>query len=156
MGQSLTALTKADSASDADSVLEHWIKTIKAIVLPRSVEAFLKETGNGNAEAPINTLHWLSNYEGSTSALPKRPEGSLCLFNKELAGSKASKSIRSVVFKAPADYESGDHLTVVPVNSDSMVSRFLHCFLTDIKATVPIYSNTIKWPPRVMSSALRF
>eukprot|EP00980_Cylindrotheca_fusiformis_P003855 scaffold858_cov123-Cylindrotheca_fusiformis.AAC.31 len=132
----IATLVKADEATGADSAIENWIHLVKSIILPPNIEVRVKEHSMLQSDdgRPSNSLRWLSSQEADEFVSPVPPGGSLCLSNDELAGRHAARSIRKVTFKSPAKYASGDHLSVMPVNSDSMMRRFLQCFHSELES----------------------
>jgi sulfite reductase alpha subunit-like flavoprotein len=136
--ESSVTLTKADEAAGADGTIDDWIKMIKAIIMPPNIQELLRESTLWQSHdfREPNKLRWLPSEEAHEFVPPTSSAGSLCLFNEELLGAQAtSRSIRKITFKAPAKYESGDHLSVMPVNSDTMVTRFLQCFQSELQST---------------------
>jgi sulfite reductase alpha subunit-like flavoprotein len=132
----ICTLTKADDASDADTTIMNWITTIKNMLLPPSLEAELvmyKEMSL--EEEAVNVFKWHDDEELSLPSQSK--EGSLCIENVDLLDSdqENSKSIRKITFSVAEEstYETGDHLSVQPVNSREKAERFLRCFKRELK-----------------------
>jgi nitric oxide synthase oxygenase domain/subunit/sulfite reductase alpha subunit-like flavoprotein/hemoglobin-like flavoprotein len=129
-------LTTADAAGGADDTIEYWLHLVKNRILPPSLENELMAWQNVSSDEPAeNVFVWEDGddtSEGEEEAAEPDPRTTLCTSNIELLSTQAkgSRSIRKITFKAPAGsaYESGDHLSVQPMNSDEMARRFLKCF----------------------------
>lgn len=132
----LITLTKADEAAGADGAIDDWIKMTKAIIMPLNIQALLRESSLSQLQdsRESNKLRWLPSEKAQDLLSPVPVSGSLCLSNQELVGPDASRPVRKVTFRAPSKYESGDHLSVMPVNSDTMVRRFLQCFRSELQS----------------------
>ena len=136
--QSTAHLVKADEAEGAASAINSWIQTIRNTILSPSLESYLTEMRGGiNAKPPVHSLVFLTEKEIEDVDTPKMRQSSLCIGNTELLKDSGSKSIRKITFETPAPYESGDHLSVYPVNSSKMVERFLLCFEFELRASFP-------------------
>ena len=110
----ICTLTKADDASDADATISSWLKTIKTMLIPPSLEAELIMYREMSLdEEPVNVFKW----EGSQNEMPPshgdESKGSLCIGNVDLLDSSlvGAKTIRKVTFAVPegSSYETGDH-----------------------------------------------
>mmetsp|Transcript_1755 Transcript_1755/g.3894 ORF Transcript_1755/g.3894 Transcript_1755/m.3894 type:complete len:1532 (+) Transcript_1755:163-4758(+) len=140
--ESIATLAKADEAAGADGTIEDWIHLVKAIILPPNIEMLVGSSlDESNAARPVNKLHWLTGKEATNFASPAPSGGSPCILNEEILESHETRSIRKITFKGPAPYESGDHLSVKPANSDAMVRRFLQCFMVELRST-PLEEST--------------
>jgi sulfite reductase alpha subunit-like flavoprotein/nitric oxide synthase oxygenase domain/subunit/hemoglobin-like flavoprotein len=137
----VVTLTTADAAGGAEDTIEYWLHLIKNRILPPSLENELTAWQNVSSDTPpVNEFVWEKGEDssseeettGSEETTEADPQTTLCTSNIELLSTavEGSRSIRKITFKAPpgSSYESGDHLSVQPMNSDKMTRRFLKCF----------------------------
>ena len=134
--QRAAQIMKADDATGSESTIDDWLKLVKNIVLPASLQQYLIELDLiSDSGPPTHNLIWLPPDE--TSQCPTiqntfERTAVFCTLNTELVAPGAAKSVRKISFQAPAPYESGDHLSVLPLNSEAIVRRFLHCFEAEL------------------------
>lgn len=133
-------LTTADSAGGADDTIEYWLHLVKNRILPPSLENELMVWQDVlSNEPPRNEFVWHDDEEEEEEKEVEEDDASttpmgnsLCVGNEELlpTGGKYQRSIRKITFETPegTTYESGDHISVKPMNSDVMSKRFLKCF----------------------------
>jgi sulfite reductase alpha subunit-like flavoprotein len=127
--EAFVKLATADAASGADGVITDWKVHVKNHILPRSLEIELMVRQNAlSDEPPENKFVWevAEPFLGDRSAV-LNSMSSLCVSNSEVI---EPGQVRKITFQVPAEssYESGDHLSVQPMNSDAMVRGFLKCF----------------------------
>ena len=141
----VVTLTTADSAGGADDTIEYWLHLIKNRILPPSLETELMVWQDVlSTEPSVNQFVWGKVDDNAAADEEAEKEeatepnigSSLCLSNKELLteGSQGTRSIRKIEFEVPegSSYESGDHISVKPMNSDAMTRRFLKCFQKEL------------------------
>lgn len=141
-GTTMTTLTKADEAVDSASTIDAWLKLMKSTVLPESLEAAIEDSQGVAHEPPTYKMKWQHEAAGVEKTVKRfswsEKESSVCLINQELlkGGDVDSRSTRRIVFDVPpeASYETGDHLSVHPLNSLEMVLRFASCFRNELSA----------------------
>jgi sulfite reductase alpha subunit-like flavoprotein/nitric oxide synthase oxygenase domain/subunit len=128
-------LTQADEAAGSEGPIAEWINLVKNFALPPMLRDYMMEAALGSDnKPPVHSLKWLSGEEESQFKLSaSATSSSLCISNTELLEAGGSKSIRKISFETPVPYESGDHLSVVPRNTDQLVKRFLRCFETELR-----------------------
>jgi nitric oxide synthase oxygenase domain/subunit/sulfite reductase alpha subunit-like flavoprotein/hemoglobin-like flavoprotein len=131
-------LTTADSAGGADDTIEYWLHLIKNRILPPSLDLMVWQD-DLSTEPPVNQFVWGEEDDEEAEkeeASDPQTGSSLCLSNEELLtkGDQDSRSIRKIEFEVPegSSYESGDHLSVKPMNSDAITTRFLKCFQKEL------------------------
>jgi len=140
-GNMMTPLTTADEAVDSAGTVVQWLKLVKALVLPDSLEAAIEDR-MGHANEPLKfQIKW--QIASSPKAKAEHftwpvDESSSCLINEELlvGGDITKRSTRRIGFEVPfgTSYVTGDHLAVNPLNSMEMVHRFAGCFASEFKA----------------------
>jgi sulfite reductase alpha subunit-like flavoprotein len=126
-------IATADAASGADGVVTDWLANVKNRILPRSLESdLLVFQSTLSDEPPKNTFVWESTdptVGGGSAVVDSR---ALSVSNCEVIPSdtKEWKKVRKITFQVPpgSSYQTGDHLSVQPMNSDAIVRRFLSCF----------------------------
>jgi sulfite reductase alpha subunit-like flavoprotein len=123
----------ADAASGADGVITDWLANVKNHILPRSLESeLLVFQSTLSDEPPTNAFVWEPAEPTVGDGSPVVDAKALCVSNCEVIPSdpKEWREVRKVTFQVPAgsSYQTGDHLSVQPMNSDAMVRRFLSCF----------------------------
>jgi len=135
-------LTKVDEASGCQLVVSGWANMVARIVMPPSLKKFLRKKSNGTSDVyPMHSFKWLAN-EGQTPKwvkdkiceLESHKKGLLCIANEELSSSDSSKPIHRVTFGGAGKYETGDHVSVLPQNSQFVVHRFLSCFDEELRS----------------------
>lgn len=153
-GVMMIPLEKADEAVDATGAIAQWLKLVKALVLPASLEAAI-EARLGVSNEPLKyQIKWAeespSRLRAEAFSWPES-KSSLCVINDELfAGEDITKrSARRIGFKlAPGvSYETGDHLAVSPLNSIEFVYRFAACFSAEFEVNARSRGET-KLPKR--------
>jgi sulfite reductase alpha subunit-like flavoprotein/nitric oxide synthase oxygenase domain/subunit/hemoglobin-like flavoprotein len=126
---------KVDDAAGGDGDIVEWIGLVKRMIMPPHIEEEIAAANRAkSSEPPVNVIEWTdksalkSNYPGDG--------GALCIGNIELVPNvqEGSRSVRKITFKLPegASYETGDHLSVCPVNHQGTVTRFLKCFAVEL------------------------
>jgi sulfite reductase alpha subunit-like flavoprotein len=126
-------IATADAASGAEGIITDWLANVKNLILPRSLESeLLVFQRTLTSEPPKNTFVWESAEPTVNIGNPVVDSRALCISNSEVIPSDAKewREVRKITFLVPAgsSYETGDHLSVQPMNSDAMVRRFLSCF----------------------------
>lgn len=153
----ICTLTKADDASDADATISNWLKTIKTMLVPPSLEAELIMYREMSLEEDaVNVFNWKDGNNVQLSSQADMNKGSLCIGNVDLLESSdvGAKTIRKITFALPdgGSYETGDHLSVQAVNSEKKVERFLRCFERELEgyAQASNYSgnDAVMWQAR--------
>jgi len=122
----------------ADDTIEYWLHLTKNRILPPSLENELMAWQDVvSSEPPVNQLVWEEVDDKAEEVEEEQDIGtSLCLSSEELLtkGGQDSRSIRKIDFDVPegCSYESGDHISVKPMNSDDMTTQFLKCFQKEL------------------------
>jgi sulfite reductase alpha subunit-like flavoprotein len=143
-------IAAADAALGADAIITDWLANVKNHILPRSLESeLLVFQSTLSDEPPKNTIVWESTEPTVGDGSPVVDSRALCVSNCEVIPSEEGREVRKITFQVPAgsSYETGDHLSVQPMNSDVMVRRFLSCFEEELagytqKAVNPSYCDT--------------
>ncbi len=138
--QMMAPATTADEAVDSAGTIAQWLKLMKTLVLPDSLEAAI-EARMGVANEPLKyKVKWQFENTKTKSERYVWPvdKSSLCLMNEELlvGGDITKRSTRRIGFEVPhgTSYISGDHLAVNPLNSMELVYRFAACFASEFRA----------------------
>lgn len=140
-GKPCMPLTKVDGAKESESQISNFLSLATSIILPNYLAAAL----GGNSEEDTllrNAISWLD-VKDKELHLEIHPfiwpqdDALLCIGNEELlavGGDVDTRSTRRLTFELPSGstYESGDHLSVLPLNSISMVMRFAFCFKDEL------------------------
>lgn len=129
------SLKKADEACGDDGVISEWIHFIKRQILPASLEREITHTLNcSSASRTVHRIKFVVTKNRHPILSRVRPGNrSLCLENEELLTEPSeTKSVRKLTFESTETFESGDHLTVYPENSDEAVEDFLRCFESEL------------------------
>ena len=87
-----------------------------------------------SSEPPVNQLVWEGVDDKAEEVKEQQDVGtSLCLSSEELLtkGGQDSRSIRKIDFEG-CSYESGNHISVKPMNSDDMTTQFLKGFQKEL------------------------
>lgn len=148
-GNMMSPLTTADEAVDSAGTIAQWLKLMKTLVLPDSLEAAI-EARMGVANEPLKySIKWQEASSSKSKAerfVWPEEKSSLCVINEELlvGGDITKRSTRRIGFElAPGtSYVTGDHLAVNPLNSMDMVYRFAACFATEFKAVAASFGET--------------
>ena len=135
--KSCLPLTKVDAKHGLEGQIADWLKLAESILLPKHLLAAVQE-------GPVQyKMKWQTNNTTNTGSLDKfswpkttKNETMLCIANEELmvAGDIDTRSTRRLTFHLPpgVSYESGDHLSIQPLNSLDMVRRFALCFKAEL------------------------
>jgi len=129
-------LTKVDDVSGFHSTIAAWKSMITRIIFPPSVEKYLREQQSPSLHTddvdPTYSFIWLAPL--ANLKLEKEPveRNALCVSNEELLPPETSRSVRRITFEGIGKYETGDHVSVAPLNSEDIVSRFLNCFKQEL------------------------
>ncbi len=135
----LLKITCIDSAKeDSQDLTTNWIERISKLVLPESLLSNLASAALTDKESNTETIYRIKWKK------PQKPPTTLksftfpdrftmkCEKNYELFtySEASSRSTRHIDFALPrgAQYETGDHVSVSPLNDPVMVRRFLKCF----------------------------
>lgn len=125
-------LTKADESAGAEKAIADWIQLVERLILSPSVARELELRALQDPDQRCETVFsWL---DPGIKVETMKGKGSLCLANKRLTD-PVTKAVHQVTFQTPkgASYETGDHLSVQPLNSPELVGRFLACFYSQIE-----------------------
>jgi sulfite reductase alpha subunit-like flavoprotein len=139
-GIMMSPLTKADEAVDSAGTIAQWLKLMKTLVLPDSLESAI-EARMGVANEPLRyQIKWQEDSSTRAKAEPfvwPEDKSSLCVINEELlvGGDITKRSTRRIGFEMTpgTSYITGDHLAVNPLNSMEKVYRFAACFESEFK-----------------------
>ena len=144
----LAPIETVDMAAGGDGAISEWISLIRRLILPPQLEEQLEAAQSEAArEPPVNFFVWKKeddvNVNGSTE---NESPGALCVSNEQLiAGTPdgESKSVHKITFELPegVTYQTGDHISVQPLNSNAMVDRFLKCFKAELSETARKQEN---------------
>ena len=143
-GDFLMPLTCIDSVDDSENQIIEWSERISKLVLPDSLLADLANMGPLGQEVNADNsyeVQWGKSKDEPPRTLEKFifPDRFTmkCKKNYELFidGQISTRSTRHLDFILPNDvtYETGDHLSVSPVNELLMVRRFLYCFSHELE-----------------------
>jgi len=140
----ISEITCADSAHGDQATIREWTNRIKKLILPDSLHAKIKTKnslmGRGYFE-PSYVIQWQESGDNSnTWLIDEKSDGSLqCVANTELFEDAYSvvsaRSTRHIELELPDDmsYETGDHLSVAPVNEKDAVARFCNSFAHELE-----------------------
>ncbi len=153
---SLVDITCVDQVKGDHVPITKWLKLVEKLVLPSSLLAQLRvdadfyEDGNFEEE-PTYHIEWIDEEDDeidfSLHTMGLEKETMRCVRNTELfrGDSTSKRSTRHLVFEIPkgASYETGDHVSVKPINTFSMALRFCDCFSHELEKAVsqPVDSN---------------
>ncbi|KAL7542616.1 hypothetical protein ACHAXR_011933 [Thalassiosira sp. AJA248-18] len=142
-GRPCIPYTKVDGAKgSSEEGISAFLDLARHIILPNYLAAAIR--GEHEESVLRNEIRFTS--EPGDDGLSSEtlhpfawPDGDslLCIENEELlsaGGNIDSRSTRRITFQLPAGvkYESGDHLSVLPLNSMSMVKRFVAIFKDEL------------------------
>jgi len=142
--EQIMEITRADSAQGDQTTIREWMNRVKKLVLPDVLHDKLKAgyamSGRGPL-LPSYLMKWRNeDAEGEAWLTKKKDEGTLqCISNRELFGKSdgmdPTRSTRHIELDLPDEmsYETGDHLSVAPINSMDVVARFCKCFAHKIE-----------------------
>jgi cytochrome P450/NADPH-cytochrome P450 reductase len=139
----ITTRGEGDARDDIDEQFERWSNGL----LPEVAKALgLDIDLSGAAEAaPLYTVERLSALDTNPVALQAGAQTARIVENRELQNIEAShRSTRhlEVVLPEGVSYQTGDHLSVVPVNSEALVTRVLKRFGFSSDAQIRILSSS--------------
>ncbi len=135
-------IKSVDTSKGNQAEMIQWSYQAKKLILPDSILRSIKASRtNTNAVPPVYTLKWQTGDNVQTIRRANTTEnGNLkCTKNVELFDEVHSqmtqRSTRHIEFCLPRDmtYETGDHLSVMPTNSISMVAKLTQCFIHNIE-----------------------
>lgn len=143
--QMMAPVTTADEAVDSAGTVTQWLKLMKTMVLPDSLEAAIEARMGVSNEPLTYKIKWKPaasfKVKAERFAWPL-DKSSLCLINEELlvGGDITKRSTRRIGFEMPygTSYVTGDHVAVNPLNSMEMVYRFAECFATELKSAATL------------------
>ncbi len=138
--QKLAPITLADESVDSAGTIAQWIKLMKKIVCPASIEKAVIQKSSSTVMEPLRfKLEWsVTPGKESDKIQPfvwPEEQSSLCVRNEELlvGGDVETRSTRRLGFQVPPGerYVTGDHLSVQPLNRLEVVKRFATCFVDE-------------------------
>ena len=118
---------EADASGDFEEQLEQW----KQSMWSDAMKAFgLELNKNMEKERSTLSLQFVSRLGGSPLARTYEAVYASILENRELQSSSSERSTRHIEISLPegATYKEGDHLGVLPINSEKNVNRILKRF----------------------------
>ncbi|GAB6438644.1 MULTISPECIES: bifunctional cytochrome P450/NADPH--P450 reductase [Bacillus] len=118
---------EADASGDFEEQLEQW----KQSMWSDAMKAFgLELNKNMEKERSTLSLQFVSRLGGSPLARTYEAVYASVLENRELQSSSSDRSTRHIEISLPesATYQEGDHLGVLPINSQKNVNRVLKRF----------------------------
>ncbi|TKI95522.1 sulfite reductase flavoprotein subunit alpha, partial [Bacillus wiedmannii] len=118
---------EADASGDFEEKLEQW----KQSMWSDAMKAFgLELNKNMEKERSTLSLQFVSRLGGSPLARTYEAVYASILENRELQSSSSDRSTRHIEISLPegATYQEGDHLGVLPINSQKNVNRILKRF----------------------------
>ncbi|TKI02010.1 sulfite reductase flavoprotein subunit alpha, partial [Bacillus wiedmannii] len=118
---------EADASGDFEEQLEQW----KQSMWSDAMKAFgLELNKNIERERSTLSLQFVSRLGGSPLARTYEAVYASILENRELQSSISERSTRHIEISLPegATYQEGDHLGVLPINSEKNVNRILKRF----------------------------
>ncbi|MEC2720839.1 bifunctional P-450/NADPH--P450 reductase, partial [Bacillus cereus] len=118
---------EADASGDFEEQLEQW----KQSMWSDAMKAFgLELNKNMEKERSTLSLQFVSRLGGSPLARTYEAVYASILENRELQSSSSDRSTRHIEVSLPegATYKEGDHLGVLPVNSEKNINRILRRF----------------------------
>ncbi|MEM7060531.1 MAG: cytochrome P450 [Pseudomonadota bacterium] len=131
---------EGDARDDLDEKFEAWSVSLWP-VLAQTFDIELVE-----AEAqPLYEIERLSDADTNPIAYQAGAQATAVLENRELQDVEASgRSTRhiEVALKPGMTYRTGDHLSVVPVNSGALVARVMRCFGYSADTQIRIHSQS--------------
>jgi sulfite reductase alpha subunit-like flavoprotein len=160
---------KVDALEGSEETIENWICRVKASILPPSIEHAIttKSHQKGPYQRSTSILKWRLQLGPKDMVVAEQERArSLCISNRVRAGKGMSskrirpknvshtnaRSIRRITFKVPPGqtYETGDHVSVQPMNSGVSVERFLGCFRDELQRQARIGcpsadENLLQW-----------
>ena len=134
--------TEGDARDDIDEQFDNWA----GAVWPNVVSALSLDINLADAEeaAPLYEVERLGYTLANPVALQNGAKPAKVLTNRELQNVEASKrSTRHIEVTLPEGmtYRAGDHLSVVPLNSDKLVDRVLKRFGFSADAQIRIRAS---------------
>jgi len=144
-GLPVTTITKIDDSQGSTKPIANWVKLMERLVLPKHLAQAIAKRVGAAAGPPVHSIKWKleqSSVSGGKNGLSRfewpTETSCLCVRNTELLknGDVNSRSTRQMTFQLPegTSYSSGDHLSVAPLNSLSVVERFGMCFKEELCA----------------------
>lgn len=146
-GKPFIPYTKVDGSKGSEVEISDFLRIVPKIILPAYLKAAIRGTSSQEDTLLRNEVKWLEaddegdadasiSSEGMHSFVWSKYDSLLCIGNEELfvEGDIDSRSTRRITFELPTEtkYESGDHVSVHPLNSNDMVVRFAMCFKDEI------------------------
>ena len=135
--------SEGDARDDIDEQFDSW----SAVVLPAVAKALSLDLDMSDAAeaAPLYEVERLSALVSNPVAQQSGAKPAHVLVARELQNTEASgRSTRHIELALPEGmtYQTGDHLSVVPVNSDALVGRVLKRFGFSSDAQIRILSTS--------------
>ena len=138
----IVARAEGDARDDIDEQFDGWASDLwPAVATSLSLELDLADAADA---APLYQVERLSGLEGNPIASQSGAKPATILTNRELQNTQSSgRSTRHIDVALPdgMTYRTGDHLSVVPVNSDALVGRVLKRFGFSSDAQIRIQSS---------------
>ena len=133
----------ADASKGSQSEIIRWSTSITKLILPASVRNQMRlenQTYEDKDQPKSSLLRWHTAEDAKDSLnITDNSDGTWnCIANTELFMYENNRR-RSTIhvelesFDEDITYETGDHFSVMPMNSDSMVQRFCSCFTYELE-----------------------
>ena len=140
-GERILDRAEGDAREDIDEQFDGWVSGLWSETA-RALSLDLDVAGAGDA-APLYQVERLSALESNPVAQQTGSKPGIICENRELQNSELSgRSTRHLEIDLPEgfDYQTGDHLCVVPANSEALVGRVMRRFGFTADAQIRIQS----------------
>ncbi len=142
-GERIIARAEGDARDDIDEQFDTWAGAVwPAVVTSLELDLDLADVSEA---APLYHVERLDTLDSNPVAKQSGAQPATVLTNRELQNVEAShRSTRHVEVALPEGmtYRAGDHLSVVPVNSDELVNRVLLRFGFSADAQIRITATS--------------